>query len=100
MILNHILFISKSKMYKVYNNTDDCKFFATGTCADIYITKDNKIVKVVELKNKHEFESKKRAIKSCYAEHELINLVGFYKSYGVAITKKYGYITMDKMRYL
>lgn len=81
----------------VYNNVKNCKFYASGTCADIYITNDNKIVKVVKLKNKHEFESKKRAIKSCYLEHEIINLIGSYKSYGVHIDKKYGFITMDKV---
>lgn len=84
-------------MSKVYDNVKDCKFFATGTCADIYITKDDKIVKVVKLKNTGEFDSKKRAIKSCYAEHEIINLVGTYKSYGVKISEKYGFITMDKI---
>ena len=84
-------------MSKIYESIKECKFFATGTCADIYITKDDKIVKVVELNNKHEFESKKLAIMSCYAEHELINLIGTYKSYGVYISKKHGYITMDKV---
>lgn len=81
----------------IYTNTDKLKFYASGTCADIYLTNDDKIVKVVKLNDKHEFDSKKRAIKSCYAEHELINLIGVYKSYGVHISKKYGYITMDKV---
>lgn len=83
---------------KIYDNIKGLDFFATGTCADIYITNDKKfVVKVVKLNNKHEFQSKKRAIKSVYAEHELINMVGIYKSYGVHISKKYGYITMDKV---
>lgn len=85
-------------MSKIYNNTSNLKFFASGTCADIYISpEDDKVVKVVKLNNKHEFESKKRAIKSIYAEHEIINLIGEYKSYGVAFSKKNGYITMDKV---
>lgn len=85
-------------MSKIYNDVSSLKFFASGTCADIYITPDkNKVVKVVKLKNEHEFESKKRAIKSIYAEHEIINLIGEYNSYGVFISKKNGYITMDKV---
>jgi len=85
-------------MPKIYNDISNLKFFASGTCADIYLADEkNVVVKVVKLKNEKEFESKKRAIKSVYAEHEIINLIGEYTSYGVSISKKNGYITMDKV---
>jgi len=85
-------------MPKIYNDISNLKFFASGTCADIYLAEEkNVVVKVVKLKNEKEFESKKRAIKSVYAEHEIINLIGEYTSYGVSISKKNGYITMDKV---
>ena len=84
-------------MQKVYQNVNGLSFLCSGTCADIYQTDDQKIVKVVDLKDKREFDSKKRAIKSCNAEHEIINLIGAYNSYGVYISKKHGYITMDKV---
>lgn len=85
-------------MSKVYDDVKGLTFLATGTCADVYLTPDkSKVVKVVKLKNEHEFENKKRAIKSIQAEHEIINLIGEYKSYGVSISNKYGYITMDRV---
>jgi len=85
-------------MPKIYNDVSKLKFLASGTCADIYLTPEkDKVVKVVKLKNEHEFENKKRAIKSIYAEHEIINLIGEYNSYGVFISNKHGYITMDRV---